>query len=199
MTRPAARTAALLLAAVAAIAPVRGWTETADSTRPAVDGFAARLDGDRALTSYRLVGVLDAEAEERIHSGIPVTFRHRIDVLAKRGVPLMPARVLARTWIETRVKYDSLTRRYDLFRRVEHRTRQKRKTPLTEEQSRITESLDEMRAWMTEMQDVPVFDPTRTLRGQKLRAHVEVSIGRHYVLLIFPATRTVSAEVPLVP
>jgi hypothetical protein len=165
--------------------------------KPAIEALSARIEGDRARVSYDLAHVLDTEVEERIHSGLPVTFRHKIQVLSKRGIPLMPSRVVAQTTIETRVEYDSLTRRYDLLRRIEHKIRQKRQGPLTEEQRKLTDSLDEMRDWMTRFDQIPVFDPARELGDRSLRIRVEVSLGRRYIMFVFPGTRSVSAETPL--
>jgi hypothetical protein len=169
--------------------------------QPAIAELSARLEDDRALISFRLTGAMDDEREELIHSGIPVVFRHRLEVRSRRtftGIP-MPPRLLARTIVETRVEYDSLTRRYDLMRRIQHMTRNKKDRPPTEEQRLITESLEEMRVWMSELSEISIFDPSRALRGEKLRVNVEVSLGRRYILMIFPATISMSAEIPLGP
>jgi hypothetical protein len=169
--------------------------------KPAIAELSARLEDDRALISFRLTGAMNDEREELIHSGIPVVFRHKLEVRSKRtftGIP-MPPRLLARTIVETRVEYDSLTRRYDLMRRILHMTRNKKDRPPTEEQRLITESLEEMRLWMSELSEISIFDPSRALRGEKLRVNVEVSLGRRYILMIFPATISMSAEIPLGP
>lgn len=168
-------------------------------SKPGVEALSARIEGERAWVTYEVARALDDEVEERIHSGIPVTFRHKVQVLSKRGVPLMPSKVIAQATIETRVEYDSLTRSYDLLRRIEHRIRQKKQGPLTEEQRRLTDSLEVVRAWMTRLDEIPVFDPARELRGRSLRVRVEVNLGRRYILFVFPGTRSVSAEIPLGP
>jgi len=179
--------------------PVGAEPAAPPPAKPAVESLSARVEGERARVSYEVARVMDAELEERIHSGIPVTFRHKVQVLSKRAVPLMPSKVIAQTTIETRVEYDTLTRRYDLLRRIEHRIRQKKQGPMTEEQRRLTDSLEEMRAWMTRFDEIPVFDPSRELLGRSLRVRVEVNLGRRYVLFVFPGTRSVSAETPLGP
>lgn len=179
--------------------PVLAVPASAQSSKPVIEDLSARIEDDWAWVSYDLVGVMDAEVEERIQSGIPVTFRHKLEVLSKRSVLLWPSKSLAQTTVETRVEYDSLTRRYDLLRRVEHRMRQKKQGPLTEEQRKLTDSLEEMRDWMTRFDEIPVFDPTRELRGRAMRVRVEVNLGRRYVLFVFPGTRSVSAETPLGP
>lgn len=179
--------------------PVWAAPTLPESPKPAIEELSASVEEDLARVSYDVVGVLDPEVEERIQSGIPVTFRHKIQVLSKRGVPLMPSKVIAQTLIETRVEYDSLTRRYDLLRSIEHRVKQKKLGPLTEEQRKLTDSPEEMRTWMTRFDEIPVFDPSRELKGRSLRVRVEVNLGRRYVLFIFPGTRSVSAEIPLEP
>jgi len=173
----------------------------AEGTQPAIDGLRARLDQNRALVSFEIAGAISADTEELIHSGIPVRFKHKLEVLARRNFPIlpMPARVLARTVVETRVEYDSLTKRYDLLRSIEHKSSKKKLKPPIEEVKLVTESLEEVRTWMTELKEISVYDPSRTLQGEKLRVHVEVSLGRRYVLLIFPGTLTTSAETPLGP
>jgi hypothetical protein len=172
-----------------------------EGAKPGIDGLSARLDDNRALVSFHVSGAIGPETEELIHSGIPVLFRHKLEVLAKRNFPVLPlpARVLARTVVETRVEYDSLTRRYDLLRSIDHKSSKKKLKPPVEETKLVTDSLDEVRSWMTELEEIAVYDPSRMLRGERLRVHVEVSLGRRYVLLIFPGTLSTSAEIPLGP
>jgi hypothetical protein len=188
----------LILAAIALGAVM---TPLLAQDKPAIDGLSARLEGNRALVSFHVAGAISADIEELIHSGIPVLFKHKLEVLAKRNFPVMPmpARVLARTVVETRVEYDSLTRRYDLLRSIDHKGSKKKLKPAIEEHKLVTDSLAEVRTWMTELEDIAVYDPSRALQGEKLRVHVEVSLGRRYVLLIFPGTLTTSAEIPLGP
>ena len=66
---------------------------SAQSSKPVIEDLSARIEDDRAWVSYDLVGVMDAEVEERIQSGIPVTFRHKLEVLSKRSVLLWPSKV----------------------------------------------------------------------------------------------------------
>jgi hypothetical protein len=132
---------------------------------------------------------------ERIHSGIPIRFRHKIEVVEKRPAVFVPDRVFARTSIETRVEYDSLTQRYQLSRVLQVRSRQKRETPPPVSDQIVTGSIDEMRAWMTRVEDAPLQDPARPFpEGVDLHVRVDVSLGRHWVLLIIPTTDSVKAE-----
>jgi hypothetical protein len=168
-------------------------------TRPTVEGLTALRSGDRAVVSYRVANGLSEEALERIDSGISVIFRHRIEIVSKRAFPLIPDKVRARVVVETTAEYDALTKRYALLRRIEVRSRQKKLSPPPDEQTQTTLSQDEMRAWMTELREVEVFDPARRLEGERLRVRVESEVGRRYLLLIFPASLTASAEQALEP
>ena len=150
------------------------------------------------MVSFRVDNGITDDTLERIHSGIPVTFRHKIELVARRGF-MLPAKVLVRVVIETGVQYDPLTRRYDLLRRIELKGRRKRETPPPREEAQQTLSVDEMRAWMTEFSEVAVFDPFRPIVGERLRVRVSSSVGRRYVWSIFPANLTASAEWMLEP
>ena len=50
-----------------------------------------------------------------------------------------------------------------------------------------------MRRWMTEFEELPVYDPARPLNGRELRVRVRSELGRRYVMWIFPSTVDASA------
>ena len=50
---------------------------------------------------------------------------------------------------------------------------------------------------MTQLEEIPVFNPGKELQGDRLRVRVEVSLGRRYLMFIFPTTQSVTDEVPL--
>lgn len=166
--------------------------------RPTIEGLAVYLEHDRAMVSFRVAHGISDETLERIHSGIPVSFQHKIELVARRGF-MLPARVLVRLVIDTTVHYDPMTRRYDLSRRIELRGGRKRETPPPREETQSTVSVEEMRSWMTEFSDLPVFDPFRSIVGERLRVRVNSSVGRRYIWSIFPANLSASAERKLEP
>ena len=186
---------ALMLLTVAA--PVAA--DEPEKVKPRIEELSARVEHDRAEVSYRLTGVLTPEVEERIQSGIAISFKHRVDIKVKRGFPLMVDRLLARTVVDTRVQYDTLTQRYVLLRSIEQRMRKKSQRPPTDEQRRVTDSVDEMRAWITSVDDVPVFDPSNDLEVERLWVRAEVNLGRSYFLWVFPTSDTISEEIALEP
>jgi hypothetical protein len=189
--------AGVLLAQLFAI-PVLGGESDEVPSKPSIDGLITRLESGRAIVSFRVAHGLSDEALERIDSGIQVELRHRLEVVSKRAIPLTPAKVLARTVIHTRAEYDALTRRYALERVVEFRGPHKKQAPPPTEEQRFTTSADEMRAWMTQLDDIAVYDPVEPFsEDEQLRVRVDSSLGRRYVLLIFPSSLTASAELPL--
>ena len=188
-----------LLALSLLTVPARTEADPPEKVRPQIEGLSVRAEGDRTWVSFRVTGAISAELEERIQSGLPVTFKHRLEVKVKRGFPVMFDKTVARTVVETRVTYDSLTQRYELQRTIEQRMRKKNQRPPTEEQRRVTGSAEEMRAWMETLEDVPVFDPARKLEDEKLWARVEVNLGRRYFMWVFPTSHFVSDEILLEP
>jgi hypothetical protein len=185
----------LLLALLAA--PDVGARQHVEA-QPEIADLTFRTDGEEVWTSYRLEGCLTEEVMERIHSGIPIRFRHKIEMVEKRPGLFAADRVFARTLIDTRVEYDSLTQRYQLNRTLEVRSRQKRAAPPPTSNEMVTGSIDEMQAWMTLVTDVPLGDPSRPFPDDvDLNVRVEVSLGRHWFLLIIPTTESIVAEVPM--
>jgi hypothetical protein len=184
-----------------AILCLAGWAVAdaapSDRAKPEVEELAAAREEGILRVSYRVEGAWSPEAEERVQSGIPVVFRHRVDVSTARWMPLVPDRVLSRTLVETRVQYDSLTRRYDLFRRIEMKPRGSGQEPVTEESRKLTDSVEEARDWMIRMESVPVHEPELKNPDKKLRLEVRVVFGRDYVLWVFPSSLSVSTETVL--
>jgi len=186
---------ALLLALVAT--PLQA-SKKPEVVKPRIDDLVLSVEQDRLRVSFRLVDGLSDEAMEQIHSGIEITFNHRVDVLARRGVPLWWARVVARARIVTKVTYDPLTRQYAMRRDTEMRRRGKRVgVPTTER--RTTELTEEARSWMTEIDEIPPLDLPPDEPHVRLRVRVESAFDRKYVLYLFPSRRTVSAERPVEP
>jgi len=178
-----------LLAGLLLTAPV--WA--ADAHKPAIESLEVVSEGDRLLVSYILVDALNDEVLERLHSGIPVAFRYRIEALRQRGW-LMPDKELAKVLIEVEASYNSLTRQYSLRRTVEVRAKPKSEAPPPAVSERTTDSQNEMVAWMTAFDAVPVFHPGRPIESENLRVKVDAGLGRRYVWLVFPSTVSVSAE-----
>jgi hypothetical protein len=174
-------------------------TDGPQKVKPRVEQLTAQSRPGGARVSYRLTGVLSADLEEKIQSGIPIRFKHRIDLKLRRGFPLMFDKLMARTVVETRVQYDTLTQRYVLLRSVEQRWQKKSRRPPTDEQRRVTDSVEEMRAWLVSIDEIPVGDPAVEVEVEKLWVRAEVNLGRTYFMWVIPTSQTISAETTLEP
>lgn len=142
--------------------------------------------------SFRVEGAFSQETLERLESGIPVTFRHRVEVLARRAFPLLPWRVLGRTTVEATAKYDSLTRQYSLLRRIRREVPEDPASAV-EETTLTTALLSETESWMASVPDVPLPGVAPVMADQKLRVKVKTVLGRRYRFL-FPTSDSAAAE-----
>ena len=175
----------------------------AGATRAATPGLAdaeigdltIRVQANEALVSFRLDNAFPDELLERLHSGISVTFRHKVDMILRRPFFLTPNKLLDRTVVETEVEYDSLTRQYRLKRRTENKTKRKNDPLLDFQVRRSTESLDEAVDWLTHYRDVPLILKEGFVGDERVRVRVSSNLGRHFVLWIFPSSYSVSAEI----
>ncbi|MDH3628493.1 MAG: DUF4390 domain-containing protein [Acidobacteriota bacterium] len=169
----------------------------ADFAEPSVTLTEARVDDRGALVSFEIHGGLPKELLERIESGTPVTFRHRLELFARRPFPI-PNRVLGRTTVDTRVEYDTLGKQYVLSRTIRLRARKKRAQPPTEEHE-VTDSVERMVDWMTRLDDLAIDDAGSDKFNDSRRVRVTTNLGRRYIMWIFPASLSVTAEQPLRP
>ena len=189
--------AGLLVLLALTAAPV-GDTKEPARAKPRLELSEVRRDGSRVAVSFRLADALGEEALEQLKSGVPVVYRHRVEVLGRRTGALWPAKKHASMHIVTTAVYDSLTQRYELLRTIELGKRRDRDGPPLEERIQ-TESSDEMRDWMTEFDQLPALELPETAPDALLRVRVRSILGRHYVLFLFPARIDVSAERSLEP
>ncbi len=164
---------------------------------PRIEIQRAVLEDGRVSVDFRVEGVFTEESLGWIHSGIPVKFRHRIELTGPRRFLLSRRNVLARSVVETRVEYDALTARYELSRVTTLKKPQRKKGPPPYVEATMTGDPEEMRRWMVEGHRVVLYDPKGELNGDNLRISIESSIGRHYVLWIIPTRQTVSAAGPV--
>ena len=178
---------AMLVPALASGAP--------DTPKPGIDSLLVREEPDRVLVSYRLTHCLRDETVERIESGIAIRFRHKIEINERRSGLFVGDRTYARTVIVTKVQYDSLTGRYELTRttQMKNRRSQPEAEPLEERLQSTSE--DEMRRWLTEVVDAPLFVPDGD-DSVEYQARIEVSLGRKWLLLIIPTSHTIHLEAP---
>ena len=99
----------------------------------------------RVWVSFGLADGFTDGVREAILSGLSITFSYDIEL--RRSVPFWPDRTLKMTTIAVSVKYDSLTRRYQLARTLDGRV----------EANKVTEDEDEVRRWLTGLDSVQLF------------------------------------------
>jgi hypothetical protein len=185
------RAAAMVWVAAAALAlPALAG----DLPDPEIRDLRVAEAGGDLRVSYRVEGGFRPELIEELQSGMTVVFRHRIDLLTKRAVPLMPLRLLARTVVEASVRYDSLTRQYHLERRSVREEPEELRGPATEAELAATPSLGEVEVWMSTVSEATVPAPPSQDGPRKPRIRVRAEMGRDYRLLIFPFTHAAEAE-----
>jgi len=177
----------LLLLCVAAL-PV--WA--ADHGKPQIDPLHVEFAADRVSVSFGVAEGLEEEALERIGSGIPVNQQHRVELIDRRGA-WWTTKVHARLLVETSAVYDSLSRRYELTRTIWSGPKKKKRPPVEDERL-STDSPDRMREWMTEFDGLPSLEVPDDAVRERLILRVESTLGRHFVMYMFPAKITASAE-----
>jgi hypothetical protein len=99
----------------------------------------------QVLVTFELNDGVTPEVRDAIHSGLPTTFSYGIAV--SRGTAGWFDRTLASVSVAASVRFDNLTRRYQLSRTLEGRV----------EDSRPTEDQDLVRRWLTRFDQVPVL------------------------------------------
>ena len=117
----------------------------------------------RVLVTLRMNDVFTEEVRAAMHSGLRITFVYDIEL--KRSTALWVDRTLATSTVTATVEYDILTQRYLATRREDGRM----------ELSETIEREDAARAWLTELEKLPLFS-SATLEGNseyylRVRAH----------------------------
>ena len=169
-----------------------------EGTRAMIRDLEIRADIDTLRVSFRVDGAFGLEVRERMGSGLPVTFSHRVELLVRRAVPVIPSRVLARAIVDSTARYDSLTRQYYLSRRFS-RELSGEVDSVVDETKTTTTLASEAEAWLAGVHDVALPAPPSSAKERKVRVRVRTVLGRRYHLLIFPANDSADAEQVLLP
>lgn len=160
------RILALLLSSVLAAAAGPGAAiadAAAPADEPAVVNVTPIARDGQLLVSFQLAGGLTPEVHEAIQSGLPTSFSYDIELRRAAAAWFDPT--IAAITVSATVRFDNLTRRYQMSRTVDGRV----------VDARPTEDAGAMSAWMTEFERVPVA-PTVALEPNgeyyvRVRAH----------------------------
>jgi hypothetical protein len=99
------------------------------------------------VVSFDLSDGYTPDVRDAIHSGLLTTFTYELDL--RRGAALFD-RTVASVTLTAVVRFDNLTRRYQMWRTVDGRV----------EDARPTEDQEAVRAWMTHFERVPLSATT---------------------------------------
>ncbi len=97
----------------------------------------------QVLVSFELSDGLSPDVQDAIQSGLPTTFSYEVEL--RQGSALFD-RTIAAVSLTASVRFDNLTRRYQMSRSVDGRV----------EDARPTEDQEAVRQWMTRFERVPV-------------------------------------------
>ncbi len=109
---------------------------------PEVSVTPIARDG-QVLVSFDLTDAFSSDVRDAIQSGLPTTFSYDVDL--RRGSALFD-RTVASVTVEASVRFDNLTRRYQVSRTVDGRV----------EDARPTEDQEAVRRWLTHFEQVPL-------------------------------------------
>lgn len=103
----------------------------------------------QVFVSFDLSDAFSPEVRDAIQSGLPTTFSYQIDL--RRELATWFDRTVASVRVTASVRFDNLTRRYQMARTVNGRV----------EDARPTEDQQAMRRWLTHFEQVPLSATTR--------------------------------------
>jgi uncharacterized protein DUF4390 len=101
----------------------------------------------QVFVSFEFSDGLSPDVRDAIQSGLPTTFSYEIEL--RQGSALFD-RTIAQVTISASVRFDNLTRRYQMSRAIDGRV----------EDARPTEDQEAVREWMTRFDRVPVTPTT---------------------------------------
>jgi len=117
----------------------------------------------QVLVSFELSDGLTPDVRDAIQSGLPTTLSYEVEL--RRGEPTWFDRTISSVTITATVRFDNLTRRYQMSRTFDGRV----------EDARPTGDQDAVRLWMTRFEQIPV-STTASLEANgeyyvRVRAH----------------------------
>lgn len=188
---------ARLEGALLALALIAAGGSTSFAGSPAkarIGELQVSSDGERVSVSFRVEQAVGDDTLAKIESGLVVEQRHRIEVIARRSVPLWTGKAIAKLRVDTSAVYDTLTRRFDLLRTTRVWPGETGKWSVVAEESHSTTSPEEVREWMSVFDSLPALELPAAAGDARLKLRVESTLGRRFVWYLFPSKLTASAE-----
>jgi hypothetical protein len=152
---------------VLAVLAVPAETVGATAVDPDLSVTPIARDG-QVLVTFELSDGFTADVRDAIQSGLSTTFSYAVDLRRSSG---LFDRTVASVTLTAMVRFDNLTRRYQMSRTLDGRV----------EDARPTEDQDAVRAWLTHFDGIPL-SPTAQLETNgeyyvRVRAHTRPHSG----------------------
>ena len=148
------------------------WTAVTRAEGPDLKVTPLQRDG-QVFVSFELSEGLTPEVRDAIQSGLPTTFLYEIEL--RQGSALFDHTVASVT-IAASVRFDNLTRRYQMSRTVDGRV----------QDARPTEDQDAVREWMTRFERVPVSTTAALEVNAEYYVRVRASARPRNAWLVWP-------------
>ncbi len=135
----------------------------------------------QVVVSFDLSDGYTAEVRDAIQSGLSTTFSYEVDL--RRGSTLID-RTVASVTITAVVRFDNLTRRYQMSRTVDGRV----------EDARPTEDSNAVRAWMTHFERIPLSATSSLENNGEYYVRVRAHTRPHNAWFFWPWGGTVFGQ-----
>jgi len=160
----------LLLTLVLVLSPAA----PARADDPQIHGLQVRLDGRRVMVDFVLTDAFDDDLVERVSSGLPTSIVYELELLRDRKRWF--DRPLESSTVQVVAMFDALAREYLVNYKLDGK--------LVE--SRMARDLDELRAAMTEFDEIPAFTLEPLSRRSRLLVKVRALLGSKTLFSFIP-------------
>jgi len=131
----------------------------------------------QVLVSFELSDGLTSEVQDAIQSGLATTFSYEVEL--RHGSAAWFDRTVAALTITATVRFDNLTRRYQMSRTLDGRV----------EDAQPTEDQDAMRRWMTRFDRVPLSATASLETNGEYYVRIRARTRPHNAWFVWPWDR----------
>jgi hypothetical protein len=135
----------------------------------------------RILVSFEMKDGFTDDIQDAISSGLTTTFTYDVDL--RRGATLWLDRTVESARVTASVRYDNLTRRYQVARTQDGRV----------EDTRIVEDADLVRRWLTDFERLPLFGTTRLESNAEYYVRVRAQMRPRNSMFFLPWDRAAAS------
>jgi hypothetical protein len=155
----------------------------ADLLNARVRGLTIKNSDEFVTISFKITGAFTEEIIERIHSGIEISFKHAIKIFKKNPVFFYRRTIVERV-ILTTVEYNTLTKQYTLKKQIDE----------SDVETMLTDDLDEVEKWMTEIDHFKVEEVSRIKGKKNYFLKIRTSLAPNFLLFFIPYDYSASKE-----